>query len=599
METNISCVPEVAPRNQVRAGSPVLSSIESNQPMSKSSFIKEMIEYTDKIDKEWKDSSVRAFSPLQSSPREPPERSASPFLPFTPFQSTPEGSVSLSLTSSSHQSSSEQNAQQQSRSHTPRLSPSSNASTSKHSFPAIAFNGSDETIDLFTPDLIQDALAVIYFPERVDNEDELWFLDRVHRHLQDWGSKQLLDAIRGRKINELIRTMGEAQMDDLETLELFHHWIKTFAIDYLYKARQKNLRCAYFYLPVWSTLNNNPDRLQAESKTLLDILSPRERRRLVKSFLRREMLSKYFRLRSKNPHNGLARWKAPLTMFSWNVLDQYEGRQSSMQEIEGIKCVFEYFRCMYGALYTRTLTPDRDARYVAKHEARQGFQEISTDSFHDPHNFEVDATKSMRFWPYDCWNDQEVHVDPNSFMDHLGLEPSPLLSQLLMSDEDMLYEFFCDAPGAQESDGLFHGFSLFKYGRYETVETELFTHLVHPRLGTTKPRYQKVCASLISMYRQRAWAIFNDAGLYNFEFRPPTFREIMRDVENERVRQQRQQAEGSRQEAEQKWWELERRRRWELHQQRGRKMKENGARRELRDDRRRRRALRAAIRRVR
>ncbi|PHH90839.1 hypothetical protein CDD83_2505 [Cordyceps sp. RAO-2017] len=210
-------------------------------------------------------------------------------------------------------------------------------------------------LSVFTDALVQDAMAILLFPAKSDAKTESAHRACVDMHLKKWAAKDFPDPIR------------EQDIDGMKSLEHLFEQLKRYIDDYLPKATSPDLRQAYIHLPGWShpclrTAEFLPPR-PSGGPARFDLLSSPEKHRVFKSLPRLEFYSKLYAediwgvpcaegmlMRTRGEPCCSCSW-------SWEYLNKLQKSAAEPWEIEGIRCVFEYVRCLYGALNARLHPP--------------------------------------------------------------------------------------------------------------------------------------------------------------------------------------------------------------------------------------------------
>ncbi|KAM0417063.1 hypothetical protein ACHAPT_012969 [Fusarium lateritium] len=174
-------------------------------------------------------------------------------------------------------------------------------------------------------DLLQDAMAIARFPttQAIDyNEYEA----AVSLHLAKWSRRQLPNPLASGDDSSLVK-LGN----------LFRR-LEKYMSDYMAKATSPSVPRAYLCL-------DNVSQGQSQSRYThapfdLGRLNKDEKKRLFQAFLRYELFCRvdHPRTRSEDVHNR--------TRF----FAVKECRRLQQWELEGIRCVHEYVRCLYGAV---------------------------------------------------------------------------------------------------------------------------------------------------------------------------------------------------------------------------------------------------------
>ncbi|POR38167.1 Uncharacterized protein TPAR_01647 [Tolypocladium paradoxum] len=386
----------------------------------------------------------------------------------------------------------------------------------------------------FCDDLLQDAMAIVLFPKGSNDEEdgEENQCNRVHRHLKQWAAKGLPNPIPDFHI---------CIMDKLDSLCLrLDNCIK----DFLWKATSSHLRQAYIHLPEWAhpswhaNIRNLPPR--PEHEVDLGSLSRGERQRILKAFLRYEILAKLIRPQPHGPHvRRVGKPMSSVPAWDWNVLDRYEGRSSEVWEIEGILCVFEYFRALYGAISARF-----DGIPAGLLESSAGWLSMMADdlekslptlSYSDDMNSGLQASffiKNSRGPLMLTWVGT---VPPGRFIDMLALGGVDQAAHVLLSGKDYSERFFDHAAAKAAKTNMLwdlRGLGLLpRNWKRSWNETAILGPGAWRRpnlreLYTSHDRCWGPPGALFCTYRQRAWAFFDDERLYPDTCRFHTLQEV-------------------------------------------------------------------------
>lgn len=205
-------------------------------------------------------------------------------------------------------------------------------------------------------DLLQDALAVLLFPAPIDRVSEV----AAVAHFTKWGLRQLADPFKARDratIKRLVALMAR---------------VRLYMGDFISKATSPRLIQARFHLPRWAhpsftsrehalDFDAAPHRLSVQS------LYPAERARLMRAFLRHEMLCKAYQPRLHDDGPPGAWYKK----WDWTLLDQEPGSVpeegtvdredkhafEAFRDTVMLQCVHQYLRGLYGAIAIRIKQP--------------------------------------------------------------------------------------------------------------------------------------------------------------------------------------------------------------------------------------------------
>lgn len=394
---------------------------------------------------------------------------------------------------------------------------------------------------LFCNDRLQDAMAIIVFPKRASHEEagEGGHRDRIHHHLEQWAARDLPDPI---------RTYDVRIMDKFESLCLR---LDCCIKDFLWKATSSHLRQAYIHLPEWShpSFHNNVGSLppRPEHKVDLDSLSPGEKQRIIKAFLRYEILAQLFRSRPhcyRVRHTGNQINSTPA--WDWDMLDRYEGNSSELWEIEGLQCVFEYFRTVYGAISARfdgvpTGLANISAGWRSMLPSRcrfGGVERILSSSDNMNVGFKASYFIKKRTEPIKVtWVGK---ISTNRLLDILALGGVDQATQLLMAGRDYSEGFFDSAAGRDVQRERVWGLRGLGPLAHVTTCTEASNWKETAKFGPgvwsrRNPRElynrcnnwdRRGLDALLCAYRQRAWAFLDDERCYPETCRFYTLQEV-------------------------------------------------------------------------
>ncbi|KAF5005432.1 hypothetical protein FDECE_8097 [Fusarium decemcellulare] len=216
--------------------------------------------------------------------------------------------------------------------------------------------------------ILQDLIGIATFPEQTENANE------INQHLSVWGRKMLPDPLVGYNSEAIL------------TLSSVYQRICWYINDYLSRATSHDLRLSYLRMPSWahqSYSNGALDRLLEEppsnSPITLWQVSPEERERLLRAFLRYELICKTCRPRPECPIDfydvyGIeprrpiwprsAQWSR-LGVWNWKILAEFEesGAENWVRvqpwERDMLHCVHSYVTSLYGAMFARASAPER------------------------------------------------------------------------------------------------------------------------------------------------------------------------------------------------------------------------------------------------
>ncbi|EEU44108.1 uncharacterized protein NECHADRAFT_25455, partial [Fusarium vanettenii 77-13-4] len=174
-------------------------------------------------------------------------------------------------------------------------------------------------------DLLQDAMAIVHFPTtRGVPHDE--YETAVTLHMANWSRRQFTNPLVTEDSRDLVKLGG-----------LFRRLHK-YMSDYMAKATSSSIPRAYLCL-------DNVSKGRSQSRYThkpfnLNSLNYDEKKRLLQTFLRYELFYKVEHPRVKA--EGFTERTRFLAVKGGNRLHKWE--------LEGIRCVHEYVRSLYGAV---------------------------------------------------------------------------------------------------------------------------------------------------------------------------------------------------------------------------------------------------------
>lgn len=205
-------------------------------------------------------------------------------------------------------------------------------------------------------DLLQDALAVLLFPDPIDGISEVAAVS----HLTEWGVRRLPDPFKARDRATIKRLVALVAR------------VRLYMGDFISKATSPRLSQARFHLPRWAhpSLASGRHELEfdaAHHRLSVQSLYPAERARLMRAFLRHEMLCKAYQPRLHDGGPPGAWYKK----WDWTLLDQEPGsvppegtvvREDKLafeafRDTVMLQCVHQYLRGLYGAIAIRIKQP--------------------------------------------------------------------------------------------------------------------------------------------------------------------------------------------------------------------------------------------------
>lgn len=387
--------------------------------------------------------------------------------------------------------------------------------------------------------LVQDAMAVLLFPTSTPTIHPSGRIAAIDTHLQTWGAKQFPDPFLG------------ADIPSMRALDSLYQKICLYVKDYLSKATSGYLPWAYRRLPAWShpdfaqgsnqrLLRTSPDLCNADFDT--DLLTLDEHRQIFRAFLRYELLCKIYGPVSRrelaadpeacdltclnsnrtsdayDDHDGddepHHRPGSRFQHWDWAILSSYENTAPFLPDLQLLACVREYVLTLYGALIAS--------------EVHANLPRLLEGSTRYPH---------LEYAPEvgeDEFPDDGIAAD----WDDAGEQgwSQPLVSILACAGFDVLTGVL--ASGSSRFRRLVHDLMVDEYGPRPLTEDDEYGHqpLTEDAVDVFWHRSSRTCedccGELMRLYRQRAWALFDDDRLYPGGWGLPTadeFREACSD----------------------------------------------------------------------
>lgn len=372
----------------------------------------------------------------------------------------------------------------------------------------------------FTPDLLQDAMAVLLFPMQTDAEVaadmKKWhgstpdtYAPRLEAHLERWAVK------------ELPHPFEDQDPDVIERLEDLYQQLSRYINDYLSKATSPHLRRAYIHLPKWSHPElSEGDFLPPRPDVQLDVedLPSADMHRLLRAFLRFELNTRLFSAPNTDYlRDDIRRRTGKSQVWTWDYLDDIERITASPWETESIRCVFEYVSCLYGALAAHALARScprgnswRDTDF-GNDGARMAGDEPSTirgnhnDSFL-AHGFfgSYDHVSHHALDGFDEL-DRLLTLDRRAVRLHLfGVDGTMPKENSAAHGDRKWRDFDMGMERYREEKGIPHGPGVWAWLQIENP----WCHAELRGLG-----WRQTCdleETVARIFRQRAWAFFND-----------------------------------------------------------------------------------------
>lgn len=344
--------------------------------------------------------------------------------------------------------------------------------------------------------LIQDALAIIMFLRTAPEISEDEWVAIVEAYLHEWGAKGFLDSTQ----------LASFDMVRLLQLESVCSRLRLYMEDYLYKASHQYLPRAYRWLPRWShpDFPHEPAHDQSHSSSStgsksfdLDSLTRVQRRQLFQAFLRYELLCKIY-----GPIGGISRPDGrildevnPFRYWNWRVLYKYEKKEPEQSALQLLPCVREYVLTLYGALVA-----DQAQAYVPFFDFDFDFDEDDSSFL-----FENAPWRGVGPFPDYLSNSHSPWGRRDGFESGWS---DPIVSLMASTGFDLLTGILTSASSS------FHRL-LRSFNREQDWDMP-FTDVtnVNVNLPLTAPsQWQQTsfhCHSFTRLYRQRAWALWEE-----------------------------------------------------------------------------------------
>lgn len=332
----------------------------------------------------------------------------------------------------------------------------------------------------FDDEMIQDAMAIILLPSPHDFGD---YSAILHQHQCTWSAQQFPNPL---------KTGDDSLMDPLRTLQ---DRLLFFIADYLTKATADFPPREYLCLPDFSR-----SRLMFKDEEVSPVfdlaeLTDEERKRLLRAFLRYELLCSMCHCRSSY---GMGLWER-------QCLYEYKGRMFRPWEREAIRCVQKYLASLYAAMFAQcsdSWLPDAPMGPLSSHTTRLLYPDTL---YVDAHAYasdmglkaeEISLAASMAGFGFDLVTALvRSATDGQLGRDRLecwlrdlfrkGKQAFPTLIQhsdhLYLGGRDQKWKYADEAPGMYK--------------------------LLHTRLSGDSSLHT-------SIYQQRAWTFFDDNRFY-------------------------------------------------------------------------------------
>ncbi|KAI8683609.1 hypothetical protein NCS57_00025600 [Fusarium keratoplasticum] len=337
----------------------------------------------------------------------------------------------------------------------------------------------------------QDVMAIVNFPRR---DKFVYMPNAINIHLEEWLALELRDPLE------------EYLPAELDKAYHFVRLTEQYMEDYLSKALSPDLIHAYLKLPHWCHLSYDEHRtveVKSQDRVHLNSLSSMERDRLFQAFFHYQLncLAKPVRPRY---------WSQ--TRFpeeqSWWLMPQWgTSYHPSIRDIDATQCVHEYLRTLVGALAARF--------------AGDGFKTLA--SLFDERR-EAWSTLEGLVFPDNVQFNPELHMtSPDSsaictLINCLAASGVNLIDELLRLDMkeckaffDHLYDEMTIQTPVMAPRSSSHP-TIDRYYNPVIPNDGLWAELRFRFHFAQGPEDLK--QAYIRMYRQRAWAFFDDDRLF-------------------------------------------------------------------------------------
>ncbi|KAM0418804.1 hypothetical protein ACHAPT_012245 [Fusarium lateritium] len=369
--------------------------------------------------------------------------------------------------------------------------------------------------------ILQDALAILNFPYA----NGVSSMRSIRRHIEQWAAQGFNDPFQQYNRNIIL------------TLWRLFSRLVMFIEDYLAKATDPFPPCAYLALPgITSTGLRFKGKPIDVEPVMFTALTSSERRRFLRAFLRYELLCKVYHPRVWNSIEQSS--SASQVKFMHETLQPTEHK--------ALHCVHQYFKGVYGAIFAHfqdSWLPDRPA----PDSAEPSFSPVSAQPVrHKP----TPETKHGLLYP------DTVYFSAEDYLKSMDIRCEELADILPCLGLDLLTQMLTALGEHQESGQylkkwlrafsnerrkwrfcawiLLPHFSI-HHQQSATYEPNIYRwglrqgsphrpskvptiqrYLEWDRIGWRKQRKRQleIHAVQLRIYRQRAWAFFDDARLY-------------------------------------------------------------------------------------
>lgn len=338
---------------------------------------------------------------------------------------------------------------------------------------------------------IQDVMAIINFPRPCKFN---YMPNTINMHLQEWLALELPDPLE------------EYLPKELDKVYQFVRLTEQYMEDYLSKALSSDLVHAYLKLPHWCHLSYDEHRtveVNSQDRVHLNSLSSTERDRLFQAFFHYQLncLAKPVRPRYWS-HSCV-----PEEQSWWLLRQWWTSYRPSIRDIDTTQCVHEYFRTLVGALAVRFADDGFKTMAALLDERHGAWRAFEEPVFPD----------NVQFNPELHMTSPEPEVICN-FINCLAASGINLIDELLRLDIKeckAFFDHFYDEMTMQTPMMVPRSSSHPIIDRcYNPVipDDGLWAELRFRFHFAQGP--EPLVQAYIRMYRQRAWAFFDDERLF-------------------------------------------------------------------------------------
>ncbi|RMJ08468.1 hypothetical protein CDV36_011917 [Fusarium kuroshium] len=335
----------------------------------------------------------------------------------------------------------------------------------------------------FDEEMMQDAMGIILLPSSDTLGD---YSEVLHQHLCAWSAQQLPNPL---------RTGDDSLIDQLDKLQ---NKLLLFIEDYLTKATAIFPPREYLCLPALSSSRTQLMFKDQEVSPRFDAteLTDEERKRLLRAFLRYELICSMFNCRT-----------------SWDItwdrvrLYKYAGRKFRPSEREAIRCVHQYLTSLYAAMFAQcsdSWLPDTPVGSLSSH----------TTGLLYPDTLYIDTNAYASDMGL-----QGEEISLSNYMAGFGFDLATALIRHAIAGrhgrghlEHWLRDLFRNGDNAfppciPPNNYLYLGSENEDGNDVRCTEDSGMYNLLHKQLLGTSSLHA-------SIYRQRAWVFFDDNRLY-------------------------------------------------------------------------------------